>query len=106
ENAEYLVGDLFVARHAWPDANRVRAKTEGNAHWHRRVHAVFTDFVAGGRYDSTACCSPDNEGLSDEAGIVALFDGRVESVHVDVENSACHRNWASEMTQRRDAITG
>jgi hypothetical protein len=55
------------------------------------VHAVFADFVAGSRHDSAARYSPDNERFSDEAGVIALFDGRVEGVHVDVENSAGHR---------------
>jgi len=55
------------------------------------MHAVFTNLVTGGRHDSAACCSADDEGSSDEAGVIALFDRRVEGVHVDVENSAGHK---------------
>ncbi len=45
---------------------------------------VLADFIAGGRHDSSACCSTDNERLSDKPGVVALFDRRVKGVHVDV----------------------
>jgi len=54
------------------------------------VHAVLADFVAGCRYDSAAGNAANDERFSDETWVVTLFDRRIESVHVDVENSAGH----------------
>src|SRR3569833_1018815 len=65
ENAEDLVGRLFVACHSWPNANRVGAKAEGRAHRHGRERAVFTHLVTCGRHDSAACYAPYDERLSE-----------------------------------------
>jgi hypothetical protein len=54
------------------------------------MDAVFTDLVAGGGHDAAAGDTAHNEGLPDQAGVIALFDGCVERIHIDVENSEGH----------------
>jgi hypothetical protein len=54
------------------------------------VHAVFTDFVAGGRHDPTTRHTTDDKGLTDQSRIVVLLDGCVKRIHIDVEDRPDH----------------
>ncbi len=92
KNAEYLVRNLFVTLHARPDADGVGAQAQSRAHRHGGVHAKLANLVAGGRYDSAARGSANDERLPRQRGIVAHFDGCVEGIHIDMQNRADHRN--------------
>lgn len=45
-------------------------------------------FVAGRRHDAALARSPDGDGLAAKIRIVPLLDGRIEGVHVDVDDLA------------------
>lgn len=49
---------------------------------------VDAGFVACGGDDSTGAVSTNEDGLAFEFGVVALFDGCEEGVHVDMEDGA------------------
>ena len=60
-------------------------------HRHRRAHAERPRLVAGGGDDAARCGrAADGDRLAAQLRVVALLDGRVERVHVDVEDAA-HR---------------
>ena len=99
EDGEYLAGYFLVTCHARPDADRMRAQPQGRAHGHGRVHAELSNFVAGGRYDSAAVDSADDDRLAGGLGIVALFNRCIERIHVNMKNSAMTGPHASTWLQ-------
>jgi hypothetical protein len=60
----------------------MRAKAKCRAHRHGGVHAVLTDLVASSRHNPTSGNPTDNEGFTDQAWVVVLFDGRIKGVHI------------------------
>ena len=65
----------------------MRARAAGTRGRHRRVHAELPGFVARRAYDTAVPGAADDDGLTDEVGIVELFDRRVERVQVDVQDA-------------------
>src|SRR5438477_342195 len=90
EHAEDDPRDLLVALHARPHADRLRAEPQRRAHGHRRVHAVPAHGVARGRHHAAAAVPADDERLAGQPRVVVLLDGRVERIHVDVQDRARH----------------
>jgi hypothetical protein len=68
--------------------DQVRAFSLGNDRRHRRMHAKCARFVARGRDDAAGQGSADPDRLSAQLRIVALFDRRVERIHVDMDDFA------------------
>ena len=82
---------IFV--HVGPHDAGVRAQAQRLEHRHRRAHAVGARDVAGGR-DHAALAAADDDRLVGERGIVALFDGGVERVAIDMgDASAGKASW-------------
>jgi hypothetical protein len=54
------------------------------------MDTVFAHLVAGGCHDATSGGTADDEGLPNETGVIALFDGCIKRIHIDMENSAGH----------------
>ena len=55
---------------------------------HRRPHAEFSRFIARRRDDTALARSANGDRLAAQLRIVALLDGGVEGVHVDVDDLA------------------
>ena len=69
------------------DENQVRAAAPGRDRRHGRTDAVFAGLIAC-RHDDAAVPAADRHGPALERGIVALLHGRVEGVHVDMDDLA------------------
>ena len=71
------------------DDDELRAQPHGARHGNRRAHAELARFVAGGGDHSAAVRIPAHrDRLAAKRRIVALLHGRIERVHVDVEDAA------------------
>ena len=86
ENLEDLRGDLAVALEARRDDHGLRAAPERLAHRHCGMHAETAHLVAGGGDDAAPAGAADDHRLARELRAVVLLDGRVERVHVDVQD--------------------
>jgi hypothetical protein len=86
KDAEHRARHFLVALEARRHADRVRTAAQRLAHRHRGVHAVLAHFVAGGGDDTAAASSADDQRLATQLRIVECFNGRVERVHVDVQD--------------------
>ena len=65
----------------------MRTQPRGLADRHRGAHAVHARLVRGGRHDAApAGLGADDDGLAAQLRAIALLDGRVERVHVDVRD--------------------
>ena len=72
-----------------PDDDQVRAQAHGMRHRHGRADAELARLVAGRRDDAPAGRrTAHHHRPPPQRRVVALFHGRVEGVHVDVENPA------------------
>ena len=69
------------------DDHRLRAGPSGAGHRHRRADAVLAGEVVG-REHHPALAAAHDHGYVDQVGAVADHHGRVEGVHVDVEQVA------------------
>ena len=86
---EDLLRDGGVALEVGTHDRERGAEAHRARHRNRRAHAELSSLVARGRDDAAALGIPaDGNGPSPERGIVALLDGRVEGVHVEVEDAA------------------
>src|SRR6185295_14903745 len=65
------------------DHGSLRAERQGLEHRHRRAHPIGARDVAGGRYHA-ALAAADDHGPVGQLRIVALFDGGVERVAIDM----------------------
>ena len=54
--------------------------------WHRRTNAEGSSFIGGSTNDRTVSAPSDDYGPAAKLRIVALLDGRVEGVHVHVND--------------------
>ena len=108
EDHEHLRGDLAVAPEARRHDDRLRAAPERLAHRHRGMHAEAAHLVARGRDDAASAGAADDHRLAGELGPVALLDGRVERVHVHVQDDPVRAHDSSDhgvdqARQHRDA---
>src|ERR1043166_9515220 len=75
--------------HVGTDDDALWTQTVSGARRHRGMNCDSTRFVRARRHDAAlvrACA--DDDGPAAEVGIVTLLDGRVESVHIYVEDGA------------------
>jgi len=70
------------------EEDALRAKPMGGDGRHGTVDAELASFVGCGADDTTALDTADDQGLAAQAGLIALLDGRIESVHVHVHDFA------------------
>ena len=85
---EDLVRHLAVHRHARPDADGMRTAAQRFADRHGRAHAELAHFVARRRDHAAVAGAADDDRLAAQFGPVALFHGRVERIHVDMQDGA------------------
>ncbi len=83
-----LLGDRAVDVEAWLDEDEVRAASLGCDRGQGRADAKGSRLIACRCHDTTGCRSTDGNRLTAELGIVALFHGGIESVHVYVDDLA------------------
>ena len=76
-----------VLREVRADDHEVRTQPDRARHRDRRLHAELPRLVARRRDDAaTFGAAADGDRLAPQLGPVALLDGRVERVHVDVKD--------------------
>ena len=73
--------------HARRDTNEVRAAPARFRHRHRGADAEDPRLVARRRNDTATGATYDDR-FAAQFGIVTLLDGRIECVHVDVQDDA------------------
>jgi hypothetical protein len=83
-----LPGDGFVGLEAWGNEDQIRALAAGGDRGHGGADAEFAGLVTGGGDDSALAAAADGDGAAAEVGVITLLDGRVEGVHVDVNDTA------------------
>ena len=79
----HLAADARIFLHVRPHDARVRAQPQRLEHRHGRAHAVGARDIAGRRRPRRAAAADDHR-LGGKRRIVALFDGGVERVAVDM----------------------
>ena len=79
----HLAADARIFLHVRPHHAGLRAEPQRLEHRHRRAHAVGAGDIAGGG-DDAAPAAADDHRLGGKRRIVALFDGGVEGVAVDM----------------------
>ena len=77
----------FVDFETWRDEHQVRALTLGRDGWHGRTHAEPARLVARRRHHPAFPTAADRHRPAAQARVIALLDGRVEGVHVDVDDA-------------------
>ena len=81
-------GDGFVAGEVGWDEDGVGAEALGGNGGHGGADAELACLVGGGADDGALALPGDDDGTAAEVGGVALLDGGVEGVHVDVDDLA------------------
>jgi hypothetical protein len=69
-------------------AQEIRAAPVSIPHRHGRANAKFPRLVAGRCDDTPVRGSADDQGFVAKLGIVALFDRRIERVHINMQDAA------------------
>ena len=92
EDLEDLGRDRRVSVVARRNDDRLRAQSQRLAHRLRRVTAVLSRLVAGGRDDAAVAGAADQHRLAAQLGRVTHLDRREEGVHVDVQDRALRRH--------------
>ena len=88
EDRPDLLRDRLVDVEARRDEDQFGALPLRGDRRHRRAHAELARLVARGRYDAPFARSADRDRLAAQFRIVALFDRRIECIHVDVDDLA------------------
>jgi hypothetical protein len=81
-------GDGLIAGEVRRDEDGLRAEAFGGDGGHGRADAVLAGLVGCGTDDGALALPSDDDGTAAEVGRVALLDGGVEGVHVDVDDLA------------------
>src|SRR5262249_20844376 len=81
------VGRFLVLREVRVNEDELRTQKESAPRGHRRTHAELPAFIRPARDPPATLRAPaDRDGLPPQLRPVALLDGRVEGVHVDVDD--------------------
>ena len=113
EDAPDLARDRAVDLEARRHEDEVRAQPQRGARGHGRAHAERPGLVAGGGDNAALARAADRDRPAAQRRVVALLHGRVERVHVDVDDLADWRRQglgssrlvAPEATTRRRGST-
>ena len=87
EDRADLLRDGAIDLEARLDEDQVGAAPLGGDRGHGRAHAEVARLVAR-RRDDAAMAAADRERLAAQSRIVALLHGRIEGVHVDMDDLA------------------
>ena len=93
EDLADLARDGAVAGEVGRDEDGVWAEALGADGGHGGADAEGSGFIGGGADDGAVAAPGDDDGFAAEGGIVALLDGGVEGVHVDVNDLAGGHLW-------------
>src|SRR5882757_2485860 len=88
EDLADLLGNGLVDFEAGLYEDEVRALPLGSHRRHRRPNPELPRFVARGRHDAALAGSSDGNWLTADIRIVPLLDGRIEGIHVDMDDLA------------------
>jgi hypothetical protein len=66
--------------------NQVRALATCSDRRHRGADAELPRFIACGRHDASLAGASDGDRFAAQIWVVALFDGRVKRIHVDMND--------------------
>jgi hypothetical protein len=88
ENFPDLQRDRLVGVEPRLHEDQIRAFPLGRDRLHRRMNAELPRFVACGRDDAVLARSADRNRLRAQFRIVALFDGCIERIHIDMDDFA------------------
>ena len=84
-------GSLFIGFHAWADEDGGGAEAGGSDAGHGGADAELAGFVACGGDDSALSGRGSNgDGSAAQVGVVTLFYGGVEGIHIEMEDDAEH----------------
>ena len=92
QDGHHLLRDGGVLLHVRVEVDTLGAEPPGFRDGHGAAHAELAGFVGRGGNDTppppALRIGANDDGLAQESGTVALLDGRVERVHVEVEDAA------------------
>ena len=88
EDIADLARDRAVGVEARLDEDKFGAAAARGHGRHGRAHAEFPRLVAGGGDDAAFAGAADGDRLAAQVRIVALLDGRIERIHVDMDDLA------------------
>lgn len=89
QDAHDFCGLGAVGVHAGADEDAVGAKFAGGAGGHGGADLELSGFIAGGADDAALVGrGADDDGFATVFGMITLFDGREEGVHIDMEDDA------------------
>ena len=69
------------------------AEAFGTDGGHCGAHAEGSGFIGRGADDGAVAAPGNDDGFAAEVGVVALFDGGIEGVHVDMNDLAVGHLW-------------
>ncbi len=72
----------------WRDEDQVRTLATGGDRGHGGPNAEFARLVTCGSDNPAFAAASDSDRAATQVRVIALFNGRVESVHVDVDDTA------------------
>jgi hypothetical protein len=79
----YLTSDSTVLRHVRPDNDRIRTGCQCLEHRHRRAHPIEPRHIVAGEHDPAGTTADDHRAVR-QFGSVALFDGSIKRVAIDM----------------------
>src|SRR5690554_113884 len=85
-----LIGDDTVVIEPWHDEDEMGTLTQRRDGGHGRVNTILACFIAGGRHHSPLLPITHSDGLTAIVGVVALFDGGIEGIHIHMDYLAVH----------------
>ena len=88
EHGADLLRHCLVHVEARPDEDQLGAFPPRRDPGHGRSHAEAPGLVARRRHDAALARAAHRDGLAAQGGVVALLHGRVEGIHVDVDDLA------------------
>ena len=102
QDRHYLLADAAVLAAVNGHEDQLRTQGDRRAGRHGRANAIWPRLVAGGHHDSPAARSATNGNrLAAQRVVVALLDGRVERVQINVQDGSRPRVVAHIKMMRR-----
>ena len=91
EDLHDLVGDGTVMIEPRHHEDEMGTLAQRRDRGHGRVDTVLACFIAGGRHHASLLAIAHSDGLTAIVGVVALFDGGIEGIHIHMDYLAVHR---------------
>lgn len=90
KNVAYLLRNGLVDVEAGRNEDQSRTEAPGQHRGDRRTDPERAGFITGRGHDAARSVIAHSDGPPPEFGTVALFDGCVESIHVDMYDLVLH----------------